>query len=157
MPERRESWEERWEAITDLLHGEAVRSQVQLVKLLKTKGFKVTQSSVSRDLTEMGVVKAEGRYLPAEALSADGAVPPGLAELGGFLLGSAPSGANLLVIRTTTGAASSVALALDRAGWPEVVGTIAGDDTIFVAVAGRPQQARVAARLERLRKETRNG
>jgi len=157
VPERRESWEERWRAITAILEKEVVRNQTQLVKLLKQEGFRVTQSSVSRDLAEMGVAKAEGRYLSPRALAAGETTPPGLVELGGFIVQTAPAGPHLLVVKTTPGAASSVALALDRSGWPEVVGTLAGDDAIFVAVPGRAGQLRVEARLAALMEEAQRG
>ncbi len=154
MPEHRENWEERWKAINEILETEVVRNQSQLVKLLKQKNFRVTQSSVSRDLAEMGVAKAEGRYLSPQTLAAGDITPPGLADLGGFVVQTAAAGPHLLVVKTTPGVASSVALALDRSGWPEVVGTIAGDDAIFVAVAGRAGQLRVEARLNVLVEES---
>ena len=67
--------------------------------------------------------------------------------LAGFVTGMAPAGANLTVVKTSTGAAQSVAVALDQAGWSEIVGTISGDDTIFVATAGLRQQQQLMARL----------
>jgi transcriptional regulator of arginine metabolism len=157
VPERRESWQERWKAINEILESEVVRNQVQLVKFLKQKGFRVTQSSISRDLAEMGAAKVEGRYISPQALVAGETTPPGLAELGGFILQAAPAGPHLLVVKTTPGVASSVALALDRAAWPEVVGTIAGDDAIFVAVSGRAGQLRIETRLTALMEGTQRG
>ena len=102
-------------------------------------GFEVTQSSVSRDLRELGVLKASGRYLvpPDEISRANG----DFGALAQFVRTVRPAGTSLTVIRTTIGAAASVAVALDKAEWPEVVGTISGDDTIFIATSGRPRAA----------------
>jgi transcriptional regulator of arginine metabolism len=73
---------------------------------------------------------------------------PGLAEVAHFLRGAKPAGAHLTVVFTMAGAAQAVAIALDRAGWPELVGTMAGDDTIFVATASAADQKRLVRRLE---------
>ncbi len=156
MPDARGNWEERWEAIRKILAEREVGSQAALQKELRKRGFRVTQSSVSRDLAEMGVAKVEGRYVDPEALAVE-PPPPGLVDLAGFLLGWSAAGPYLLVVKSTPGAASSVALAVDRAGWPEVVGTVAGDDALFVATAGRNHQARVEARLRDLAREISRG
>lgn len=161
MPRSGENWRERQEAIRAILDAEAVESQEQLVRRLKRRGFRVTQSSVSRDLAELGAAKVEGRYVALERLA--GAVAPGgpsvtgvaaaadrLAEVASFVEAVAPAGPHLLVVRTPPGAASPVGIAIDAARWPEVVGTVAGDDTLFIALPGRAAQARVEARLARL-------
>ncbi len=152
MPSRTESWQQRRAVIEEILRTEPIHSQVDLVERLTERGFSVTQSSVSRDLQEIGAVRVDGRYLTPDRL---GAARPGAAELAdvaGFVLGVAAAGPNLLVVRTPPGIAALVALALDHAGWPEVVGTVAGDDTFLVATAGRRQQARVEAKLGALTK-----
>lgn len=124
-----------------------VRKQEDIVRLLREAGHDVTQSSVSRDLRELGVLKAGGRYLaPQEAtrpLEDFGALRP-------FVLGVATAGASLTVLRTATGSAQTVAAAIDKADWPEVVGTISGDDTIFIATDTAAAQASVVARLRNL-------
>ncbi len=138
----------RREAILNILRASAVRGQAELTQLLKRKGFAVTQSSVSRDLRELGVLKASGRYLPP---SADSAHANGnFGALAHFVRAVKPAGASLTVIRTSTGAAQSVAVAIDKAAWPEVVGTISGDDTIFVATPAARAQRRLLARLHEL-------
>ena len=108
----------------------------------------MTQSSVSRDLRDLGAVKtADGYTLPAAAHDADrelDAVAP-------LLRDTKSAGPNLLVIRTAIGAAQRVALALDRSGWPEMVGNIGGDDTVFVATTGSAGQKTLMARIERAR------
>ena len=135
----------RRDAILGILNGGVVRRQSELTQLLRKRGFAVTQSSVSRDLRELGVLKASGRYLapPAETAHANG----NFGQLAQFVRSARPAGAALTVVRTSTGAAQSVAVALDKAAWPEVVGTISGDDTIFIATPDGRAQQRLLARL----------
>jgi transcriptional regulator of arginine metabolism len=135
----------RRQAIVRILREHAVGRQAELVRLLRREGHDATQSSVSRDLRELGVGKMGDRYIlpPAEhAPSHDE-----FAALSGFVREVRPAGSTITVVRTTTGGAQSVALAVDRAEWPEVVGTISGDDTIFVATSGARAQARLIERL----------
>jgi len=133
--------------ILRILRGAHVRKQEDIVRLLREAGHDVTQSSVSRDLRELGVLKAGGRYLaPQEAtrpLEDFGALRP-------FVLGVTTAGASLTVLRTATGSAQTVAAAIDKAEWPEVVGTISGDDTIFIATDTAAAQSAVVARLRNL-------
>jgi transcriptional regulator of arginine metabolism len=135
----------RRDAILSILSGGVVRRQAELTQLLRKRGFDVTQSSVSRDLRELGVLKASGRYLapPAETAHASG----NFGALAQFVRSVRAAGASLTVVRTTTGAAQSVAVAIDKAEWPEVVGTISGDDTIFIATHDRHAQQRLLAHL----------
>jgi transcriptional regulator of arginine metabolism len=139
---------DRRHAIMRILRGGVVRRQSDLAQLLKRDGFEVTQSSVSRDLRELGVLKASGRYLlpPDEVSRANG----DFGALAQFVRAVRPAGSSITVIRTTIGAAPSVAVALDKAEWPEVVGTISGDDTIFVATQDARAQQRLIARLDSL-------
>jgi transcriptional regulator of arginine metabolism len=139
---------ERRNAIMRLLRGGDVRKQSDLVRLLKKEGHPVTQSSVSRDLRDIGVLKASGRYvLPAEDLVGRNG---DFGTLGQFVREIRRAGPNLTVVRTTIGAAQSVAVAVDRAEWPEVVGTISGDDTIFIATGDARAQGKLLARLQAL-------
>jgi len=141
---------ERRTAILRILRGGVVRRQTELAQLLKQDGFAVTQSSVSRDLRELGVLKASGRYLPPPAESVR--TQSSFTKLALFVRAVKPAGASITVLRTTTGAAQSVAVAIDHADWPEVVGTISGDDTIFVATDGATAQRVAIGRLrERFR------
>jgi transcriptional regulator of arginine metabolism len=135
----------RREAILQILGDGNVRGQAELTKLLRKRGFAVTQSSVSRDLRELGVLKASGRYLapPLETARAQAS----FGSLAQFVRSVQPAGATLTVVRTSTGAAQSVAVALDKAAWPEVVGTISGDDTIFIATADARAQKQLLAHL----------
>jgi transcriptional regulator of arginine metabolism len=129
----------RRDAIVRILRRNAVARQAELVALLHREGHDATQSSVSRDLRELGVVKGADRYLvPAVE---DALTPSHFETVRSFVKGYRAAGPTLTVLRTATGTAQSVAIALDKARWPEVVGTIAGDDTIFVATeSGRAQR-----------------
>ena len=132
-------------AIVRILKEQTVARQAELVRLLKKQGHDATQSSVSRDLKELGVGKMGDRYIlpPSEHAPTH----DDFAALAGFVREVRPAGATITVVRTSTGSAQSVALAVDRAAWPEVVGTISGDDTIFIATNGTRDQHRVIDRL----------
>jgi transcriptional regulator of arginine metabolism len=136
---------DRRDMILRHLRAGAVRRQSDLVGLLKRDGFEVTQSSVSRDMRELGVLKAQGRYLPPtdETSNAQG----NFSAIARFVREIKTAGPSITVIRTTIGAAASVAVAIDKAAWPETVGTISGDDTIFIATQDGEAQARLLDRL----------
>lgn len=137
----------RHSAILRILRAAPVRKQDELVHRLREEGHEVTQSSISRDLRDLGVLKAGGRYLPPE----DGNRSlDDFGTLRQFVRGLATAGSALTVLRTTIGAAQSVAIAIDKAAWPEVVGTISGDDTIFIATDTAAAQATLVARLRDL-------
>jgi transcriptional regulator of arginine metabolism len=139
---------ERRNAILRILRGSAVRNQDELVGLLRREGHEVTQSSVSRDLRDLGVLKASGRYLPP--LEDSSRTLDDFGALRQFVRGVATAGPSLTVLRTTTGSAQTVATAIDKSAWPEVVGTISGDDTIFIATATGRAQAQLVERLRSL-------
>lgn len=137
---------ERRQAVVRLLRDGVVHRQQDLVRLLRAEGHEVTQSSVSRDLRDLGVLKASGRYvLPSDEVSR---TQGDFAMLAQFVRGLRRAGPSLTVVRTTIGAAQSVAVAIDRAEWPEVAGTISGDDTIFIATATGRAQDELVARLQ---------
>jgi transcriptional regulator of arginine metabolism len=137
---------ERRTAIVRILRDGLVRRQEDLVRLLKKEGYDVTQSSVSRDLRDLGVLKASGRYVlpPDEVTRANG----DFGMLAQFVRGIQRAGPSITVLRTTIGAAQSVAVAIDKAEWPEVAGTISGDDTIFIATASARAQDELVGRLQ---------
>jgi transcriptional regulator of arginine metabolism len=143
---------ERRRAIAALLREHAVERQSELVALLLQQGFAATQSSVSRDLKDMGAVKLKKGYsLPEDEPAGNG---DALLEIAEFVREIRAAGANLVVVTTAVGAAQRVAVTLDRANWPEIVGTLSGDDTIFIATTSSAQQRRLRARLKQsLRKE----
>jgi transcriptional regulator of arginine metabolism len=145
----------RHQAIADAVRDRHLRTQRELVSALKDKGFSVTQATVSRDIAEMGLLKVRVDGALAYALpSAEAAV-----ELGGEqrlrqLLHDLPidvrESGTMLVIRAVPGTAHAIAAALDRSHWSDVLGTIAGDDTLFVACADEARRGRVRKRLLRL-------
>ncbi|HMS42748.1 MAG TPA: hypothetical protein PKE69_21130 [Pyrinomonadaceae bacterium] len=114
---------ERQEAILNLINAKNIETQSELTNLLSESGFEATQSSVSRDLDELGIVK-KGKFY---------AIPNKTDARFGFV-GLETAGTNLIVARCESGLASAVAVQIDRAKIVEIVGTIAGDDTIFIAV-----------------------
>lgn len=119
----------RQQAIINLINAEKIETQEQLTSALIEAGFSVTQSSVSRDLDELGIVKKAGFYsLPSESGG----------RFGFIRLETA--GDNLIVVKCESGLASAVAVHIDRAKIAEIVGTIAGDDTIFIAVKNAKEQ-----------------
>jgi transcriptional regulator of arginine metabolism len=131
-------------AILKILRESTVHNQDELVKVLRKQGFDATQSSVSRDLRELGVAKAADRYIVPTDTPAPANPFAGVAR---FVVDIRTAGSSLTVIKTSTGTAQSVAVAIDRSDWPEIVGTISGDDTIFVATDDGRDQRRLRERL----------
>jgi transcriptional regulator of arginine metabolism len=134
--------------ITSLIRTRPVRSQTELADLLSADGVQVTQATLSRDLEELGAVKVRGSDGPAAYLIPEDGnpvlrpaeqAPARLVRLLRELLTGADASGNLVVLRTPPGAAQFLASALDRSGLPEVVGTIAGDDTILVVAREAPE------------------
>ena len=113
---------------------------MSLAKLLSERGFQRDAGQVSRDLEKLGIAKVHGRYMrqPARRLGAFGTVT------------FTEAGENLIVIKCGSGLASAAAVRIDAAGISDMIGTIAGDDTIFVAVKGAEQQARVISNLKNI-------
>jgi transcriptional regulator of arginine metabolism len=132
-------------AILRIIRESTVHKQDELVKVLRRQGFEATQSSVSRDLRELGVAKAGDRYIvPAgEEAASDNA----FAAVAHFVLEVRTAGSTLTVVKTAIGTAQSVAVAIDESAWPEVVGTISGDDTIFIATDDGRAQRKLRERL----------
>lgn len=140
----------RQAALLRLVRERAVANQRQMVRTLRQLGFAATQASVSRDLRELGLVKVDGVYRALARLGSGRAVAAPADPLSKLITAVEPVGANLIVVRTRVGAASTVAVELDRRQCPEIAGTIAGDDTIFVAVRSRSAQGRAVALLQRV-------
>lgn len=145
--------------VVSLLATHAVRSQTELAALLTEEGIEVTQTTLSRDLEELGAIKLRGAdggsgvYVVPEDGSPIRGVSGGtdrLSRLLSDLLVSTDSSGNLAVVRTPPGAAQFLASAMDRAALPEIVGTIAGDDTIVVVAREPLTGADLAAKIEKL-------
>ena len=139
---------ERHNAIRSLIAEKAVANQDELRRRLARRGFEVTQATLSRDIHELRLAKGPGGY----ELPINGAAPtedePSLKEvLSGFGL-TVKQALNQLVLKTTTGAAQPVAIALDREGLEQVVGTIAGDDTILIICPDQKRASQLRSLLE---------
>jgi transcriptional regulator of arginine metabolism len=140
----------RQELIRDIVQREPIRSQEQLRRRVKAEGYDVTQATLSRDIREIGLVKggADGAYqAPGEASANSSAVTTLLQRAVAEYLARVDQVEQLLVLRTGPGQAQLLAVALDRARLPEVVGTVAGDDTILVIA---PDSRRARALVKRL-------
>ena len=123
----------RRETILSLIGKKRIYTQKDLAKALQEQGFDTTQATVSRDIKALKLIKAEGRYAPPLP---EIKPEPGVERLKGKVLDLKKAGDNLLVLFTPTGEAGAVGVVLDEAKFPFIVGTVAGDDTVFVACDG---------------------
>lgn len=148
----RQARQERHQAILDVVQSRSVPNQSELVHLLEQRGIEVNQGTLSRDLRELGIVKGPAGYeLPAVAPASPAvresttaalhrAVKLWLAEI--FIA------QNQLVLKTPPGGAQPLALAIDRADWARILGTLAGDDTVLVICENQRDASRVLKDLE---------
>ena len=134
--------------ILELISTRAVRTQEELAEALVAEGWEVTQSSVSRDIAALRLIKVSGAYRRPATLAAP--ANPDERRISEGVLTIDPAGEALVVLHTPPGEANRVAVALDRLAWPDVVGTIAGDDTIFLAVKDGTAQRRVIGEVRKL-------
>jgi transcriptional regulator of arginine metabolism len=142
--------------ILEVVAAEPIHTQADLVRALRRAGLRVSQATVSRDIKRLGLVKAPGpngraRYLPPDAVPP---VPPGAEArlrraFEEFVVGI-DEGAGLVLVKTTTGSAGAVAEAIDEVQWPEVAGTVAGDNTIIVVPRRPAHRAVIRRRLSAL-------
>jgi transcriptional regulator of arginine metabolism len=144
---------ERRDQVRRLIAAGGVHTQAELVAALATHGLEVTQATISRDLAGLGVVRGfrGGRItylLPDDLTDGTGAAQARLRRLLADLPLSIAETAPLVVLRTSPGAANAIASSIDLSNWEDVVGTIAGDDTIFVACTDAPAMRRFRTRLE---------
>ena len=140
----------RQSAILELIRSRRVRSQEELRALLGEQGFQVTQATLSRDLRELRLVKiphAEGESYYSAASETDD-VSPALERLLPHLLQSADGVGHIVVVKTLAGGAQAVAEAIDLEGWPEVIGTVAGDDTILIVLREAKDGSALIHRIE---------
>jgi transcriptional regulator of arginine metabolism len=129
--------------ILKLIRSKKIFTQEELAQELKNQGIAATQVTLSRDLRDLRLVKTREGYqemAPEET-------GPGFTMLAGEFLNDVLRAQNLIVLKTSPGHANTVAVALDREGWPEVVGTIAGDDTILIIAPDNPTAESVQERL----------
>lgn len=145
----------RQKAIRELVGRRHLRTQQELAAALRERGFRTTQATVSRDVAELGLVKVQRAgtlvyALPRRPDEAEVTAAQRLRELLEDLPYEVHEAGLLLVVQTVPGSAHALANALDRAHWPEVVGSIAGDDTLFLAFRDRTSLRAVRDRLLRL-------
>jgi transcriptional regulator of arginine metabolism len=129
--------------ILKLIHARRIHTQEELARALKQIGIPATQVTLSRDIRELRLAKTADGYRQLAAEPAG----PDFASLAAEFLRDVRQAQNLLVLKTSPGNANTVAVALDREEWPEVVGTVAGDDTILVVLPDTPTAETARARL----------
>ena len=140
----------RQKAILELVQESAIASQEELQRALGRRGIKVGQATLSRDIRELALVKtAEGYALAGGATASEAALPSASRLVREFVL-DVRQAQNLVVVKTAVGSAQPVAAALDGESWPEVVGTIAGDDAILIVAENKKSAARLVLRVKGL-------
>jgi len=142
----------RQRAIRDLVDQRPIRTQQELAAALRERGFRTTQATVSRDVAELGLAKGRrgstrAYVLPPRLVEAETSGEDRLRRLLADLPVELREAGLLLILRTLPGSAHAIAAALDRTRWPEVAGSIAGDDTVFVATGDRGSLRRLRDRL----------
>jgi transcriptional regulator of arginine metabolism len=142
----------RQRSILEVIENHSVASQEELRQLLNSAGFRVTQATLSRDLRELGIVRAPTptgpRYIQSDASSDDD--KPSLEALLPQLYSSLDGVRELLVLRTVSSGAQPISEAVDAMEWPEVLGTIAGENTILIVCRSEADRVILADRLIRL-------
>lgn len=147
---------QRHDAIRELITRSPVSSQDELRRKLRRRGFEVTQATLSRDIHELRMFKGPGGYsLPNGHTNGNGTdleadAPPSVKEMLESFGVRVRQALNQVIVRTVMGGAQPVAAALDREEWPEVIGTIAGDDTVLVVCQDQRRAAEVQTRLRKI-------
>ena len=137
----------RQKAILELVNAGPLGSQDELQRALSRRGFKVGQATLSRDVHELRLVKSSDGYaLPDGGTASEAALPSASRLVREFVLDVRPA-QNLLVVKTSVGSAQPVAAALDGENWPEVLGSVAGDDTILLVAPDNKAAAKLALRI----------
>jgi len=142
---------QRHAAILKIVRSQTVASQEQLRELLQAEGFDVTQATLSRDIRDLGLAKLaapDGGSHYAPPLEAGGVIRPQLHQVLPALLVSVDGVGPLLVLKTPAGGAQALGLAVDAAGWTEIIGTIAGDDAVLVITRSERARRAVQTRLK---------
>ena len=146
MPIDREFQDQRRKAILEILAERPIGRQIDLGRALRKMGFKVTQSSVSRDLKALGIVRREGQYRLPNPKGDESAI----GKMEEFIRRVRSAGPHMLVFDTSPGMAKAVAVALKSAAWPEVRGVLAEDDTLFAATDNVYDTRLLLQRLRRI-------
>jgi transcriptional regulator of arginine metabolism len=140
----------RLKAILEVVEEGPVESQDVLQQSLERRGFEVGQATLSRDIHELKLVKGPQGYTRTSGSKGAEGVLPSVMHLAHQFVVEVRQAQNLLVVKTTVGSAQPVAAALDASSWPEVVGTIAGDDTVLVIAADKKQAHALIRRIREL-------
>jgi transcriptional regulator of arginine metabolism len=140
----------RHKAILDLLDEGPIESQDFLQQRLERKGFDVGQATLSRDIHELKLLKGPDGYRRVDERSGAESVLPSVMHMARQFVLEIRQAQNLLVVKTTVGSAQPVAAALDASHWPEVVGTLAGDDTVLVIAAGKKEAKALTRRIREM-------
>jgi len=141
--------------ILKLIAAENIETQEELASLLSAQGFTVTQATVSRDIKELRLIKVltgEGRYKYATVEKAESDLQERFIRLFSNCVVSITSAGNLIVVKTMAGSAAVAAEAIDSMKWPEIAGSLAGDNTIFVAVREGKNVADIIKKFQKLMK-----
>jgi transcriptional regulator of arginine metabolism len=138
----------RQKTILEILHKGPVESQEELQGVLARRGFDVGQATLSRDIRELGLVKTYDGYMPANGAASAEPVLPSVSRLVREFVLEVRLAQNLLVLKTSVGSAQPVAASIDAEDWSEVVGTLAGDDTILVISQDNKSAHQLARRIE---------
>jgi transcriptional regulator of arginine metabolism len=139
----------RHNAIIDIVRAGGISSQEDLMRGLKARHIEVSQSTLSRDIQELRLAKTGGEYTVVDSEPVNRPTDESFRILREFLIDVAVAG-NIVVVKTGPGHASTVSQAIDDAGWPEVVGTIAGENTVFIAAGSEKEGKRLERRIREL-------
>ncbi len=139
----------RQRAILELVQESPVASQEDFQRALKKRGFAVGQATLSRDIRELGLAKTSDGYALGQGDNSDPALPPVARLVRDFVL-NVRAAENLIVTKTSIGSAQPVAAALDGEGWPEAIGSIAGDDTILIICANKKAARKIEGRIQEM-------
>ncbi|MDO4564153.1 MAG: arginine repressor [Clostridia bacterium] len=145
----------RHSAIMKIITSQNVETQEELAGILSTLGFTVTQATVSRDIKELRLIKVltnEGRYKYATVDKAESDMQERFIRLFANCVMSVTSAGNIIVVKTMAGSASVAGEAIDSLKWPEIAGSIAGDNTIFVAIREGKNVAEIVKRFQKMLK-----
>jgi transcriptional regulator of arginine metabolism len=141
--------------ILKLIAAENIETQEELATLLSAQGFNVTQATVSRDIKELRLIKVltgEGRYKYATVEKAESDLQERFIRLFGNCVVSITSAGNLIVVKTMAGSAAVAAEAIDSLKWPEIARSIAGDNTVFVAVREGKNVSEIIKKFQKMMK-----
>ncbi|HWM92843.1 MAG TPA: hypothetical protein VN493_18910 [Thermoanaerobaculia bacterium] len=143
----RETQHRRQKEILNILDGpDPVETQIEVMHRLRERGFDVTQSSISRDFRDLGIARANGRYVVPSGARND----EPLKKVEGFIRKGVPSGPYLAILHCYSGTGRAVATALKASEWDEITGVMADDDTVFIATANNFDQKLVLGKLRRI-------